>query len=164
MTAPIQPSVPSTETTQAVVEQAVPMDRVVHDYSSTWVVYILVASVFLVVLYRLIRNWPKWLLVPVWSIFAAGALTPASSTPEGPWLAPAAIVGIMGAEQAGVTGLMRGAVPILISFVVISAVLGGLLFVLSRRAKPAAAGETDADMATAETEAATELERQEPKL
>jgi hypothetical protein len=163
MTAPIQPPVESTETTQAVVEQAVPVDRVVHDYGNTWLTYTLVACVFLIVLYRLIRNWPKWLLVPVWSAFAAGALTPASSTPDGPWLAPAAIVGILGAEQDGVTGLMRGAVPILISFIVISVVLGALLFVLSRRPKSVPAA-PDAEPETNETATAPELERQEPKL
>ena len=163
MTAPIQPPVQSVETTQAVVEQPVPADRIVHDYGNAWLLYILVACVFLLVLYRLIRNWPKWLLVPVWSLFAAGALTPASSTPDGPWVAPAAIVGILGAEQDGISGLMRGAVPILISFLVITLVLSVVFFLLSRRPKPVASSETTDTPAEAVT-AEAEPERQEPKL
>ena len=163
MTAPIQPPVQSVETTQAVVEQPVPADRIVHDYGNAWLLYILVACVFLLVLYRLIRNWPKWLLVPVWSLFAAGALTPASSTPDGPWVAPAAIVGILGAEQDGISGLMRGAVPILISFLVITLVLSVVFFLLSRRPKPVASSETTDTPAEA-VAAEAEPERQEPKL
>lgn len=163
MTAPIQPPVQSVETTQAVVEQPVPVDRVVHDYSSSWLLYIFVACVFLVVLYRLLRNWPKWLLVPIWSLFAAGALTPANSTPDGPWLAPAAIVGILGAEQDGITGLMRGVVPIVISFLVITLLLSAVFFLLSRRPKPTAP--VDTGEAAAEPVAEdVESERQEPKL
>ncbi len=163
MTAPIQPPVQSVETTQAVVEQPVPADRIVHDYGNAWLLYILVACVFLLVLYRLIRNWPKWLLVPVWSLFAAGALTPASSTPDGPWVAPAAIVGILGAEQDGISGLMRGAVPILISFLVITLVLSVVFFLLARRPKPVASSETT-DAPAEAVAAETEPERQEPKL
>ncbi|NQD37222.1 hypothetical protein HPT27_09300 [Permianibacter sp. IMCC34836] len=166
MTAPITAPVESTETTQAVVEQPVPADRVVNDYGSTWLLYILVACVFLVVLYRTIRRWPKWLMVPVWSLFAAGALTPAASTGDGPWLAPAAIVGILGFDQDGMTGLMRGAVPIVISFLIVTAVLGALLFVLSRRQKPAAASTiSESDVVTASADASvSDAERQEPKL
>ena len=163
MTAPIPAPVEAVETTQAVVEQPVPADRVVHDYGNAWLLYILVACVFMLVLYRLIRKWPKWLLVPVWSLFAAGALTPASSTPDGPWVAPAAIVGILGAEQDGITGLMRGAVPILISFLVITLILSAVLFLLSRRPKPAAPEETS-EVATEPVAVEAEPERQEPKL
>ena len=168
MTTPIKPPVESTETTQAVVEQPVPTDRVVHDYGSAWTLYIVIACVFLLVLYRLIRRRPKWLLVPVWSLFAAGALTPANSTPDGPWLAPAAIVGILGAEQDGITGLMRGAVPIVINFVIISGLLSLLFFALSRRPKPVASNEAGETAAAGDTGSVTgteaEPERQEPKL
>lgn len=167
MTTPIQAPVDSVETTLAVVAQPVPADRVVHDYGSTWTVYILIACVFLLVLYRLIRRWPKWLLVPVWSLFAAGALTPANSTPDGPWLAPAAIVGILGAEQDGITGLMRGVTPIAINFLIISILLGLLFFVLSRRPKPAVGNETTELASTtvdADTNAEAGPERHEPKL
>jgi len=159
MTAPIQPAAPTAETTQAIVEQPVPAGRVVHDYGMSWLLYLLAAGVFLLVLYRMMRRWPKWLLVPIWSAAAAGALTPASSTPEGPWLAPAAIVGILGFDQDGITGLMRGAVPILLSFVAITALFSLLLFVLSRRPKPAAAPQ-----AAEEPSDAAEVERHEPKL
>lgn len=168
MTAPLPPPVDNTETTQALVEQPVPADRVVHDYGSTWLLYILVAGVFLAMLYRLIRRWPKWLLVPVWSMFAAGALTPAASTPDGPWLAPAAIVAILGAEKDGITGLMRGATPILLSFVALNVLLGGLFWWLAKRPQPAAAAEQDsgeADLKPADNAAlSAEPARQEPKL
>jgi len=163
MTAPIQTPPPSIETTLAIVEQPVPVDRIVEDYGSSWLLYILVACVFLVVLYRLIRRWPKALMVTVWSLFAAGALTPAGSTQDGPWLAPAAIVGILGFDQDGVTGLMRGVVPIAISFVVISVALGLLMFLLSRRPKPAAIA-VEADSSSDDTTSDAEPQRQEPKL
>ncbi len=160
MTAPIQPTAPAAETGQAIIEQAIPATRVVHDYGLSWTLYILATCVFLVVLYRLMRKWPKWLLVPIWSACAAGALTPASSTPDGPWLAPAAIVAIFGLDQDGVTGLMRGAVPILFSFVTVMAVLSLVFVALAKWprktvdnpvAEPAAAPEAEAD-------------RHEPKL
>ncbi|HEX4910186.1 MAG TPA: hypothetical protein VFV64_05425, partial [Permianibacter sp.] len=95
-------------------------------------------------------------------------LTPANSTPDGPWLAPAAIVGILGAEQDGITGLMRGVVPIAIHFVIISGLLSLLFFALSRRPKPVASNEANETAANSDagsdTETEAEPERQEPKL
>ncbi len=163
MTAPIQPTAPTTEATQAIVEQPIPADRVVPDYGLSWSLYIVAACIFLIVLYRLMRKWPKWLLVPVWSACAAGALTTANSTPDGPWLAPAVMVGIFGFDQDGVTGLMRGVVPILFSFVAISVVLGLLFFVLSRWPKPAA-GSKASELTDQAVDADLDAERQEAKL
>lgn len=152
------------EQTQAVVEVSseAPPPNEAPDLGSIWFLYAGMALVFLVLLYRWMRRWPKWLLVPVWSAFAAGALTPAQIGADSAFSAPAAIVAILGAEQNGITGFLRGALPILMSFVAISFILSGVYWWLAQR-QHTLKSESREEMATI-TEAQSAKPKAEPKL
>ena len=120
---------------QATVEVAneAPLLAAPVDLGHVWLLYALLSVVFLVVLYRWIRRWPKWAIIPVWSAFAAGALTPAQINGELQLSAPAAIVAILGAEQNGLEGFMAGALPILVTYIAIMLILSGLFWWIAQR-------------------------------
>lgn len=103
------------------------------DLGLVWLAYAGMAIVFLVLLYRWIRRWPKWAIIPVWCAFAAGSLTPAPVGNGASVSAPAAIVAILGAEQSGISGFMQGATPILISFIALIMITSGIFWWLSQR-------------------------------
>jgi hypothetical protein len=127
-----QPAPPeATQTLTEVPAPAAPGEAT--GLGGVWALYVLLAVVFLLLLYRWIRSLPKWLLVPLWSMFAAGALTPAPIEEGSVHSAPAAIVAILGAEQAGLPGFWRGGTPILVSFAGFCLILGGLFWWQARR-------------------------------
>ena len=155
---------PPTDQTQAVIEVSAeaPPPNEAPDLGSIWFMYAGMALVFLVLLYRWMRRWPKWVLVPVWSAFAAGALTPAQIGADSVFSAPAAIVAILGAEQNGVAGFLRGAMPILLSFVVIALILTGVYWWLAQRQR-ASNAVANAELAPRAEQAAS-ISKAEPKL
>ena len=154
----------SAEQSQAVIEVSseAPPPNEAPDLGSIWFLYAGMALVFLLLLYRWIRRWPKWALVPVWSAFAAGALTPAQIGADSVFSAPAAIVAILGAEQNGLAGFLRGALPILISFVAISLILTGVYWWLAQRQQASSANSNAALSPKTEQQAPTP--KAEPRL
>ena len=145
------------------VSSAAPVMAAPPDLGMIWLAYIGLAIVFLAVLFWWIRRWPKWALVPFWSAFAAGALTPAAIGGDSDRSAPAAIVAILGAEQLGMAGFLRGALPILISFVALTLILSGLFWWLAQRQRQADAPKSQPNETMA-AEQAGSASRSEPQL
>ncbi|QGX38766.1 hypothetical protein [Permianibacter aggregans] len=145
------------------VSSAAPVMAAPPDLGMIWLAYIGLAVVFLAVLFWWIRRWPKWALVPFWSAFAAGALTPAAIGGDSELSAPAAIVAILGAEQLGMAGFLRGALPILISFVALTLMLSGLFWWLAQRQQRQASPKSEL-AETAEAEESGSASRSEPQL
>lgn len=144
------------------VSSAAPVMAAPPDLGMIWLAYIALALVFLAVLYWWIRRWPKWALVPFWSAFAAGALTPASIGGDQTLSAPAAIVAILGAEQQGLPGFFQGAIPIMFSFIALVMILTGLFWWVAQRvAKPAGSTQQPEPPPTAEPSSTV---RNEPQL
>ncbi len=112
---------------------AVPDTRQVSQYGDAWIAYGVCAVLFLVLAWRVMRNWSAWLRLPIWAALTAGALTPAASVPDQDWFAPAAVVAVLGAEKGGASAFFRGAVPILLVFAGLLLVLIAAQIAIARR-------------------------------
>lgn len=85
-------------------------------YTEGWLIYIGLAAVVLVIAHIVMRRWPSWIRLPIWSLMAAGALTPAASVADQGLWAPAIVVAVFGLEKGGVGGAASGLVPIALVF------------------------------------------------
>ncbi len=143
---------PSPEQTTAVVEQ------VVEYYGAAWSAYIIAALLFLAIVIWFTRNGKPWWRIPLWSAIAAGSLTPAASTADQTWHAPAIIVAILGFDLNGMEGLAQGLVPMItwfVGFILLFSIAHVVLQRLPRKAKT---------VTTETTEPSSPEPKQEPKL
>lgn len=92
-------------------------ELVVEYYGAAWSAYVFAALVFLAIVIWFTRKGKAWWRIPLWAAIAAGSLTPAATSQEQTWQAPAIIVAILGFDLNGMAGLAQGLVPIITWFV-----------------------------------------------
>ena len=113
-------------------------------YGLTWFVYLLLSACFFVFSFWHSRNMKFWLRIPILSLIAAMAFTPATTIQGEAFWSPAAIVMVFEIDQLGFAGFWRAGLAIIAMWVVF--MIGSFLgrWLLNKRTKKATVSNTDA--------------------
>ncbi|PIP80363.1 MAG: hypothetical protein COW84_05620 [Gammaproteobacteria bacterium CG22_combo_CG10-13_8_21_14_all_40_8] len=105
---------------------------------SFWIVWTIYTSVGLIVLAMLrypMRRANRWLqlllLIPVATLM----FTPLTIQPESEYWAPAALVMIFEIEEQGMTGMVRGLIPLILTYLGLMLIGISILFTKSKKSK-----------------------------
>jgi len=88
-------------------------------YGLSWFAYLVVAAIFILLSAWKTKSWNLYTRIPVISFISAMALTPSLTVVGDSWWSPAAIIMIFEIDQQGMVGAWRGAIPILISWILL---------------------------------------------
>jgi len=83
-------------------------------YGLSWFAYILMAAIFILFTAWKTKTWNLYARIPLLTFISAMALTPSLTVVGESWWSPAAIIMIFELDQHGSAGLWRGAIPIII--------------------------------------------------